>query len=469
MPFQAPVLKGIKKKLASNDYASDPSRFIADLKEDFSLFAFCLRELGSKVPVDARQNNPLALLSMLPSNDLIGLIGSSSESVGSHDFIGMKEIQLVRLKHQLISCSTAELIAKKQGLSADTAFTAALLRQLGFALVAWNYPSTCAKARLNIVAEHVGSADDFEAELRTLIGFDPIRLGIECLASWSSNPAMLIALGVPVALSPEFECSPDEREIGRKIAEACEIGEALARANDPAFYPHAAERYEEIESQVNRYLGEDGLNQIRCHLSETYGHYLGFAPHVLGGALSPARYVDLAHKKYAEQLLKANDHVRRCPEPVRVEFNGVYGSIRRDKISTDALNGLVGKVLPVTGFLRGCIYLLDAKRLMLIPRLRFGTGEARVYRPISCACGAGQSHPVAEAFHCSMPIIEENVFLHGDVISHITGKFGNSEKIGILHLEMTDALRDLPADQRLLYFKAIRQCLNDCLNLKNRT
>lgn len=468
MPIQSPIVKGIKKKLASNSYVDNPAGLIADLKEDLALFALCLRELGAKVPADARNKDPLALIGLLPAREVIGLLGGSEEPTSSHDFIGIKEVQLLRLKHQLISCSTAQLIGEKQGISGNTAFTAALLRQLGLALVAWNYPSTCAKAHANVAAARPGAPADFQSELRSLLGFDPIRLGIDCLASWNSNPAMLIALGIPAAQDPEFDCTPDERELGTKIAEACEIGEALARANDHTFYPEAAKNWDELESRINGYLGDDGLERIRCHVGSAFGHYLGFAPHVLGAPLSPAENLDVVNKKYSDQLLKANDHVRRCPEPVRIEFKDVYRSMRRDSISTDALNGLVGKIIPVTGFLRGCIYLLDSKRLMLIPRLKFGPGEARVYRPISCACGSGPSHPVAEAFHCSMPIIEENIFLNGDVVSHVTGKFGNSEKIGVLHLEMTDALREVSADQRLLFFKAIRQCLNDCLNLKGR-
>jgi hypothetical protein len=64
-----------------------------------------------------------------------------------------------------------------------------------------------------------------------------------------------------------------------------------------------------------------------------------------------------------------------------------------------------------------------------------------------------------------MPIVEENVVLNGDFVSHVTGKFGNIDKVGILYLEMTEALREVDRENRLLYFKAIRQCLNDCLNL----
>ena len=103
---------------------------------------------------------------------------------------------------------------------------------------------------------------------------------------------------------------------------------------------------------------------------------------------------------------------------------------------------------------------------MLVPRLKIGD-KNRTFKAISCSCGGEKSHPVAEAFHCLTPLKEENVVLNGEVVSHVTGKFGSVDKIGVLFLEFTDTVPvTLDTGQRLLYFKAIRQALNDALNLR---
>lgn len=463
MPIQKPLLKDIQRKISTNVYSEGSDEIIDDLRNDFTLFSFCVRELGSKIPEERRNENPVELLKRLPAPELNALFQNGGSEISSHDFIGMKEVQLVRLKHQLVSCATAELIAQAQGIDPALAFVVALFRQLGTALVAWNYPSTCAKALHEIAAAPPEAPLDFDEEIQRLAGFGPGRLGRQFLLGWCRHPVIEIALESPRSRTQDFACEAADRDLGEALKSICEVGEALARVNDPNFYPRAVRQWREVEGHVIYYLGEGGIDLIREHVVDRYAHYVGFSPKLLGAPLSPQRQVDVVNRQRAEKLFAANDHVQRCPKELKGEFKGVYDTMTSNRVSVDSLNGLVGRVVPKAGFLRGCVYILDSKRMVLVPRLRLG--EARAYRPVSCACGGERSHPVAEAFHCSMPIIEENVFLNGDVVTHITGKFGNAEKIGILYLEMAEELRDLKPENRLLFFKAIRQCLNDCLNL----
>jgi len=164
MPVQSPALKDIRRKVIATGYAENRDELIDDLRNDFSLFTYCLRELGRRVPAEERRQNPVVLLKTRSNRELQELLSPKESEISSHDFVGMKEVQLMRLKHQLVSAATVELIAEKQGIDRDIAFMAAMMRQLGMALVAWNYPSTCQKA-LSSIAE--GPADDpldFEEE-----------------------------------------------------------------------------------------------------------------------------------------------------------------------------------------------------------------------------------------------------------------------------------------------------------------
>ena len=105
--------------------------------------------------------------------------------------------------------------------------------------------------------------------------------------------------------------------------------------------------------------------------------------------------------------------------------------------------------------------------MVLVPRLKIGANNPKAYKTVSCSCGGIKVHPVSEAFHCSFPFKEEKVILNGEIVSHITGKFGSTDKVGVLHLEFRDDVAaDLTSEQRLVCFKAIKQALGDSLGLR---
>jgi hypothetical protein len=102
--------------------------------------------------------------------------------------------------------------------------------------------------------------------------------------------------------------------------------------------------------------------------------------------------------------------------------------------------------------------------MMLVSSLRIGNTNLSRFRPLSCA-DAGQLHPAVEALSYTTPLRQENVVVNGELVSHITGTFGNTEKTGVLYLELMPRLLDVDQIVGLIAFKAIRHCLNDCLNL----
>jgi hypothetical protein len=119
----------------------------------------------------------------------------------------------------------------------------------------------------------------------------------------------------------------------------------------------------------------------------------------------------------------------------------------------------------MAGFSRGCIYLLDSSKAQLVPRVRIGATEGRQYKAVSCAAGGEVANPISEAYHCATPLKQEKAFLHNDIVSHVSGKFGNADKGGVLYLEMSERLLRKENHVALVYFKAIRHCLDHCLNL----
>ena len=459
LPVSPVVLKEIQGKLTGNGY-SGTADLLADLKRDVALFAWVLRETGSMAPSEHHGENPFAVMRSVELTAFNPILAVPPTGISAHELCSMKDSQALRLRHLLIAATTAELLGARQGLDPELLFGCGLLRQLGLGLAVWNYPTTYARAD---AAMNADGMVDFDEELQKLLGFDAHRLGVEMLLAWSTCPE------VRHILAPELEESElgaEQREFVESVRSACELGEALARINDPLHYPHAVRQWRRIEEGISYLLGDRGFAELQELIADRYPHYVALAPRLFSGDLSPERRARAVKERYVRQCMADNVYVRKCSETVRPLFQEVYSAVSEEEPSSTAVTILVNEVIPQVGFLRGCVYMLDPAAMVLVPRLRIGDPEARAWRAVPCSCGGARTHPVSEAFHCTTPLSEESVYLNGERISHVTGKFGNADTVGVLHLELTERLLREEPHTRLMLFKAIRQALNDCLNLR---
>lgn len=461
-PVNSELLKQIQRNLEVGFYDETPQVLIEDIKKDFSLFTYCLKNIKSS-PATSTAPSPVESLKQQEIDHLKKILCVSEDEISTHRFNPEDKMQAQRIKQSIVSASTAETLAEKANIDPELAFCCAELRQLGLALIAYNYPRVYGKA-LSLLKEHGG---DLEQILFKTLGYSPTELGVTVVLDNNLNTELSLGLRTPT-FKPTVNASGEStsKVTGEKLARFCSVGEMVARAGDD-HYPPSPREWENAQNEINKVLGSGGLALIRARLSENGASYSSVGKDIFKFDITPPRPARAGNAFFGAKLFAENGHIKRCPPKVQEKFKAVYDHMTPGDVSIEALNILITDTIPFLGFLSGCAFLVDEQKMMLVPTVRIGDQPLSRYKPLSCSAVSGSSHPVVDALSYSSPIIQEKVFLFGDQVSHITGLFGNAVKTGVAYLEMSDDLLYGERSETLLYFKALRQCLNDCLNLRS--
>lgn len=459
-PVNPDVFAAIQATLQAGKYDNNLTALIQDIKKDFSVFTYCLKGIRDLYPPGNADKSPFAVLKVMDHEVLKKLISVPSTEISSHDFLAMERAQSTRLKHMVLSCSTAELLAMKNSLNPDEVYTLTVLRQLGMNLVAWNYPSIYQRALQTL---RNGSELELDDILADLLGFTPKELAAELTLPVEMRERNAIDLGL-VSQEGETEIlSVESDSLSRKM---CEIGEAFAVLNDPEQHPSGTSRSKTVIAEINHILGPQSLNLIREVMNRKYVSYVKHSPEIFAVNSAIESNIQRASFHYGAVLYSKNQYVTRTPEELQRRIREVYSRLSKGQVSTEGIQMLASDLLPSVGFQRGCIFLLDQKRLFLMPRLRIGNDSVSRYKTYNCGDSLDMGNPIVDALTCSYPIKQENTFFNGEGCSLIAGALGGHERAGVLYLEMSDKLVENAALEPLAIFKALRQCFNDCLNLR---
>ena len=458
-PVNSTHFKELKDRINSHQFDNDREGLIREVRADVSLLGYLFKGLSGYAARDGKGKHPMQILRDVPHEELVRILSCSEGSITSHSFSDMVSLQALRLKHSVISSSTAELMAAKCGVDPDLVYSCAVVRQLGLNLMAWNYPRIYSKAMASVAQ---GESNDLDTLLLKATGISPRILGVKVGLPWNLSDEMRQALG------EEGAQLAGRSPTGLAAARFCEIGETLARINDPEHYPAASKEWEDVVKDIQQFLGPSGVNLIRDRIAERCSLYTGVAPRLFEGDISPEKNAQRANQHYAKVLFDSNSFVLRCPEGMQELFRKVYARVVPGQVSVEAIQILIAELIPATGFLRGVVYLADPSNENLVPMLRIGDGSLSRYRTFSALTSAKGDNPIVDALYSGIPIKQEDVFLHGERVSHISGSIGNGERPGVLYLEMGPSLLNSSGNEALTYFRALSRCVNDCLNLGTR-
>ncbi len=423
---------------------------LREISKDFGLLTFVLNMAGRESL--SKSSNPIDLLESLGEVKIREILSAKSNQISHHDFKAPKENTLHRIRHSIIACGTTMALAEKAGIDQEIASTWATIRQFGNLAVGWNYPNSVAKARNGSES----SRANYEDRLVDTLGFDPVTLGILLTAQWAQDADSLLEgwNGVKDKIDGELQGLID-------------LGEILAQTQDQSNYPVNDAIVEDALSKIEHYMGPGGYDKIREKIAERYPHYSKLSPDMIPANLSPEDASAKHQALYQRKRLESNGYVKHCEPDVQKRFEDIYRQLSPNSVSVSALSSLVNGFLPTVGFQNGCVYLLDRNKMMLVPQLKFGELSDRKPKSVSCSCGGSfRAHPASEAFHSTIPLTERGVVVNGSEVSHISGRFGTGDKLGVLYLEFQEHENQTFDDgQRLMLFKAIRVCLTDCLKL----
>lgn len=464
IPISGEALEHIRSGLEQGVYDLDIDFFTNDLKSDFGLFAYCLRESPRFLDQNERKvfNHPRELFQAVGVENLKKLLNVAEKEISCFSLRDCQTPQAARFQELAISASTSELLAETKNIDPIMGYTSTCLRQLGVTLIAWNYPEVYAEA-----VERAKAGEDVNAVLTISLGFAPSLLGIALVRQWNLGPGIRSTLGDRRALDSLQRGEDHEAlQTANTLAKICEVGETLARASNPKQYPSAQEDWSRVKSRIQLALGEDGMKLIRNRVKENCLYYMNIAPEIF----RPALEEDPEERQHVERIGKLSDrnrYVRYCAPDTHQLFRSIYEKLDKNPDDRrDIVSQLIKEVVPQVGFARGCIYLLETESMSLTPRLKIGKEPLSLYRNYhALSVSLQRTNPVTAAYHCNAPIVESHFALTHLSEASIASVLGQRERVGVLYLEPLNELLESGNSNLLQRFKAVLLCLQEVLGI----
>jgi len=341
--YSLPIRHGSLELACELAKEGEVEKLISHIVSDIGL----LTSLLSEVCKNQHSKKARTLHEILLSNKelILSELGKIKSSPNYHSLDDASESQLARLREALIAIGSSRALAPFCLVDEEIAFSAALVRQLGFLLVAWNYPTVYQEA-----VEKSLDGDSIDSLVAERLGFHPHTLALAILGDW----------GLTEALSPVV--APEEshtvtQSLVLSLRYLCQIGEALARANEPTLYPSAIDDWDASKEEILQIAGENGLSAVRDEVH---------------------RYVEAYAKEYPisfdslrsydpEEIPKSID---RCRESLRKKLENVIRN--RDLSPRERLRKITKEIPIEEGFSDGGIYTLEPLNDSLVKRLSIG-------------------------------------------------------------------------------------------------
>ena len=469
-PFSADVLELIRSRLGNGFYHANREELTTDLKSDFSLYMYCLRELAKMVHTAAQRDGvniepqecPSKIIEAAKLEDLRTILNRPEGQISRHNLTEINDIQALRLRESIFSASAAEVLAENVNLDPNLAYSCGLIRQLGITLIAWNYPNVYRKALTSL-----SGSDTLDSKLHTLLGFSPTLLGVTLARRWNLSPKIISALGVCVTkrVKPEVKESPDSRlvqNIGETLDSICRISEALARANEPEHYPTARSDWESAEREVKQYLGPKGIQVVFQRAQENCKQYT----QIIEITRAEVTREILSSPSQDAPVLERNPFLKGCPNAMRPLMEKLYLQINETTELESNLRLLLHEIIPAAGFRSGCIFMLEPAKFELVPLIKIGKPDSCRLKPVTLSTLSCQAYAIRTAYSCSMPIREQEFLTNGKKVVFVAGSIGVSKRTGVLYLECGEDFFNRVHSDPMVVFKAVRMALEECLGLK---
>jgi|LakMenEpi03Aug12_release.lakeMendotaPanAssembly.Ray.scaffolds.fasta_scaffold244240_1 hypothetical protein len=457
LPVNHEVARKIRDGLTSGKFESDRFLLKKEVCSDIALFFGCIRELTH---ILAERNEDLHMshdftrvFDDLDLETLQVALESVLTTPSVHLVSEGEDPEVGRLLEAVISMTAAQTLAPAYNQSAGAATSAAALRQLGFALIAWNYPGVY-KDCIRRLPDYPGAS--LESLITSSLGFSPMLLATGLASRW----------GLPTELLEQIDDSDSNEDgetisaIGSTLQQICKVSEALARVQFERWYPSAKSDWDSATKEVERVLGPQGIERIRERCAIACASFLATSPDIF----RPGLFLDEAMLRRAPKV-SINPYIALSEEPVQRAITKLYEIIDLPRSSSKALQFLLRELIPAAKFTGGCVFTVDPTSCQLTPQLDVGLCEARTIAPVHYMVNGEQEDPVLLAFltseGCKPILVEDN----RNGICSISAAFGRGQRVGVLYLEIpiTEVQRDQA--HTLAHFQGAVHALVDCLKL----
>jgi hypothetical protein len=458
IPVNPLLMDRVKARMSDGTYDTGIEHLITDIRSDLSLFTFCILKIV-KMMQEAEEDLPESfvpfdLLRNSGVEKLKEILALPDLQRNTHSLTEGGQFQLSRIEEAFVSASTAEALATSEALDAEGCYASALLRQVGIALVAWNYPAVYQEA-----VQGLGEGGTLDQRLAVELGFSPAMLAIRVFLK-NGLPARYCS---ELGLYQEFHDQDWEylSAVSETTIRLCRIGEALARARNKEMYPEARDDWELAKLEIERRLGVDGMKIIHERLDENMNAYVELVPDIF----KPALILDIPDEFDKSDVVGDyyNPYLSCCSKVEREALKLFYQQLTADVETGSNVRLFVDKVFPATRFTGGCIFTIDPALHQLTPQMQLGELVMRRFLPVEYSLAEASNDLVSVAFRTTEPVIAYGVNDDGELTSMIAGLFGCSQRYGVFYLESPGVISDEP--QQKYHFKALQHALNDSLNL----
>jgi hypothetical protein len=445
-PINQDVLTSIRKNLDEGSYASAPQQLLNDLKADFALFTFVVKELGILGMQDKINekilNNPVELIRWGGLDRIKEILAPDKKLPTTHSLHWSEPFQVARLRETAVIASTAAVLSEKKDLDPEVGFSRGVIREIGLNLIAWNYPSLYSKVLNNLKPDST-----LDEELSKELGFTPSLLAMRVLRP--ENPDQ-----------PEGKPVADETSWAA-YDELCEVGEALARAENPETYPSAQNDWQKANQYLTENAGTGALELIKERAVEQAKKYQEALPEVFNSLenFNPKRNIDVHARMKA---VIADQDFRVCPPHVQEALRSLYNEIDGYAVNKGAIQTLLKSIIPQAGFTGGCVFVIDPSTACLKPRTIIGQVSLRAISNVSLDPGdmavaaLGTHGPLFDLKEDALPLPLEGIY----------SALGEQRKVGVLYLETPKTSNEDPEGKTIGTYNILKKALCDVLHLK---
>ena len=444
-PINQDVLTSIRANLDNGTYEANPAQLLNDLKGDFALFTFVVKELGiqgMQEKIDPKiLNNPVELIRWGGAARIKEAIAPDKKLPSTHSLHWSEPFQVARLRETAVIASTAAVLSEKKDLDPEVGFSRGVIREIGLNLIAWNYPTLYSKVLNNLKPDTT-----LDEELSKELGFTPSLLAMRVLRP--ENPDM-----------PEGEVQ-EEPAGWAAYDELCDVGEALARAENPETYPSAQNDWQKANQYLTENADTDALDLIKERAIQQSKRYQEALPEVFNNLenFNPKRNIDV-HQRMSAVI--ADQDFRLCPPHIQEALRTLYNDIDGYSVNKSAIQTLLKSIIPQAGFTGGCVFVIDPSTASLKPRTIIGQVNLRQIQNISLDPGdmavaaLGQTEPLFD-FKEQGPQQIEGIY----------SSLGEQRKVGVLYLETPKTFNEEPAGRTIGTYNILKKALCDVLHLK---
>lgn len=468
-PYEPSTLNEIEGKLLAQ--VVEKKEITALLKKDCSIFLMCLKELvemtaGNKF--NAWDKDVLCFIESASIDQIKHCIKKIKEKPISHLMRSSTSVQKQRLSEMIVSSQTVDSLSNDDEVLNEVAFSCALVRQLGYTLIAWNYPRI-----FEAITSKVHTKESLDSEFVSTLGFSPLMLACTLLEKWGLPLPYMKAVQdrgsvkVSRAVNPVQE---SKKDIVTRVGNICSVGEALARATNPTLFKTAEEDIEMATSFIESFLGKGGVQMVLSSSRERFESSSLEIPFLLEGKSQEELDAKIKRKLKGANLYSANPYLDNLPEDLHDKVSHLYNDIIPSGPSYASVSVYAKEIYPVTAFSALHVYLFDPFERKLYPSLVLGKSVSFSPRPYFLKTATGRSEILIEALKTKAPIIEDSASDDQDDLIMIASSLGGMDVVGVMYVEILKSnfikLSSGANADPLRYFKAFKILLSDCLGLQ---